>query len=385
MYDIILTAVTCEHGIRGETSLRDLAFVRELCEKRNIPLFEFRADVPALAKASGRGIEEEARLFRYRCFEEIVERGDADAVATAHHSDDLAETVLFRLARGTSVSGINAIRERSGIVRPFLGVSRAEILAYVAERSLPYVEDETNADERYRRNYIRHTVLPALESVVHGAGKHIAAFALRAGEDDELLCRFARERIRKDGETFRIPVDLPRPLFLRAVVIAASELATFRDYTESTLKEAEKLLFLQSGRKISLGCGAEAVREGGEIVLYLPREPFAGEISFAEGEFAVGPYRVTVGSEGPLRADFDAFPQDCVLRVRREGDVFVPYGGGKKSLKAFLTDRKIPARKGRELPLVAKGNEIFVVCGVEISDRVKVTKDTVREIHLDLK
>ncbi|MDE7373498.1 MAG: tRNA lysidine(34) synthetase TilS, partial [Clostridia bacterium] len=219
-WGISLSAVTCEHGIRGASSLSDLAFVRQLCKEWGIPLFEFSANVPQLAEKNGRGLEEEGRAFRYRCFEELVARGDADVIATAHHRDDLAETVLFRLARGTSLAGVDAIKERAGIVRPLLSVSKAEILNYVHENGLPFVTDETNGDEKYSRNAIRIKVLPALEEVVKGAGEHIADFARRAGEDDQYLQTLALAEIKRENGEICVPVTLPRPLFFRAVVAA---------------------------------------------------------------------------------------------------------------------------------------------------------------------
>ena len=166
--------------------------------------------------------------------------------------------------------------------------------------------------------------------------------------------------------------------------MASSSLARFTDYTEGTLREVEKLLSLQSGKTACLGCGVEAAREGAEIALYLPRKPFAGMVPFARGVHAAGAFTAVVGDKGKLFADFDKFPDGCVIRTRREGDEITPYGGRRKTLKAFLTDRKIPARKGRELPLIAKGSEVYAVFGVEISDFVKVDEGTKNTVRLDI-
>ncbi len=376
-YEIALSALTCEHGIRGEASLSDVAFVKTLCTERNVPLHIFSADIPARARASKKGLEEEGRAFRYQCFREILDRKKADVVATAHHRDDLAETVLFRLARGTSLSGIAAVKESGGIVRPLLGVSRQEILSYLNERGISFVTDETNGDERYSRNAIRKRVLPALEEIVKGAGKHIADFARRAGEDDEYLKSLAVSATRREGKNIFIPSDLPRPLFFRAAVAAIGELGGV-DYGESFLREIEKLKELQSGRKVCFH-GIEGVKEGDEIVFYRPEKDVAAEIPFSTGTFAFGAYRLRAeigGCGGTLYADYDNFPADCVIRTRREGDLFTPFGGSEKPLKKYLTDRKIPARKNRLLPLVAKGSTVYAVFGVEISDLVKVTEGT---------
>ena len=381
-YKIALSAVTCEHGIRGEESLRDLEFIKVFCAERGIPLYIFSADVPARASVSQRGLEEEGRAFRYECFEKILNEGKADFVATAHHGGDLAETVLFRLARGTSLSGIDAIRERGGIVRPFLGVSKEEILGYLHERGISFMTDETNGDEKYSRNAIRKNVLPALENIVHGAGAHIAEFARRAGEDDAYLQSLADRAIRRgQGEIF-ISADLSRPLFMRAAVRAISELGG-RDYGERLLCEIEKLQVLQSGKKVCFS-GIEAVKEKNEIVFLKQCGRFTEELPFSEGVFEAGKFRVRIGQReehGALYADFNGIPAGCVIRTRREGDRFTPFGGREKSLKKFLTDKKIPARIGAEIPLIAKGNTVYAVFGVEISDRIKVTQNTTRRIY----
>ena len=382
-YGITLSALTCQHGIRGDKALRDVEFVKELCAQRKIPLTIFSADIPKRAKESQRGLEEEGRAFRYECFFKILKEGKADVVATAHHKGDLAETVLFRLARGTSLAGIDAIQEYSGIVRPFLSVTKEEILTYLKERNLAYVTDETNDDERFSRNAIRKSVLPALEEIVHGAGEHIADFARRAGEDNAYLTTLAENAVRRDKDEIYVPADLPRPLFLRAAVLAVSSLGG-KNYGEKTLREVEKLQTLQSGRKVCF-CGIEAMKEQREIVFYRPCARFSDALPFEEGVFEAGLYRIGISAEqaqGALQADLDRFPQGCVIRTRREGDKFTPFNGGEKTLKKFLTDKKISARTGAKLPLIAKDSTVYAVFGVEISDSVKVTADTKRRIYL---
>lgn len=384
-YKIALSAVTCEHGVRGKESLSDLEFVKLFCKEREIPLFVFSEDVPTRAKLSGRGLEEEGRIFRYECFSKLLDEGETDFIATAHHEGDLAETVLFRLVRGTSLAGIPAIKERDGIVRPFLNVSKEEILSYLRERKISYVIDETNDDENYSRNLIRKSVLPLLEKVVRGAGEHIADFARRAQEDNEFLSSLAEGATRKDGDEIMIAVDLPRPLFFRAASKAIFALGG-TNYGEGLLCEIEKLQSLQSGKKVCFS-KIEAIREQNEIVFYKPREPFEGEISFAEGSFEAGAYRAILSRKeraGALYADFCKIPKDCVIRTRREGDTFTPFGGKEKSLKKFLTDKKIPARKSALLPLLAKGSVVYAVFGVEISDLIKVTETTNVRVYLTL-
>lgn len=406
---ISLSALTCCHGIRPSAEA-DAAFVEELCKAWGVPLTVFRADVPARAKQSGRNLEEEGRMFRRECYQTMLD-GGADAVLTAHHRDDYAETVLFRLARGTSLQGLNVFPAQKGLLRPLLGVTRARIDEYIQENALPFREDETNADVAFSRNRIRHEVLPALERAVPGAKENLVRFAERAVRDDAFLQELALREVRGEGEK-RVFADLPEPVFFRACLAAMKALGLTRDYTESNLQELKKLAAAQAGRFTRLPCGITVYREGADLV-FLPqkkdaeeahkaqelpfflgrKEAFGGVLEVGEGDFGAGGQTKTTGEppflrgEPPelpkacgrvLKVDLAAVPEGAVWRTRREGDTFLPCNGHQKSLKKFLTERKIPARVGRELPVLAEGSEVLCIAGVELSERIKRTQKTVR-------
>ena len=413
---ISLSALTCCHGIRPSAEA-DAAFVEELCKAWGVPLTVFRADVPARAKQSGRNLEEEGRMFRRECYQTMLD-GGADAVLTAHHRDDYAETVLFRLARGTSLQGLNVFPAQKGLLRPLLGVTRARIDEYIQENALPFREDETNADVALSRNRIRHEVLPALERAVPGAKENLVRFAERAVRDDAFLQELALREVRGEGEK-RVFADLPEPVFFRACLAAMKALGLTRDYTESNLQELKKLAAAQAGRFTRLPCGITVYREGADLV-FLPqeqgadqahkarelpfflgrKEAFGGVLEVGEGDFGAGGQTKTTGEptkttgeppflrgEPPelpkacgrvLKVDLAAVPEGAVWRTRREGDTFLPCNGHQKSLKKFLTEKKIPARVGRELPVLAKGSEVLCIAGVELSERIKRTPNTVR-------
>lgn len=413
---ISLSALTCCHGIRPSAEA-DAAFVEELCKAWGVPLTVFRADVPARAKQSGRNLEEEGRMFRRECYQTMLD-GGADAVLTAHHRDDYAETVLFRLARGTSLRGLDVFPAQNGLLRPLLGVTRARIDEYIQENALLFREDETNADVAFSRNRIRHEVLPALERAVPGAKENLVRFAERAVRDDAFLQELALREVRGEGEK-RVFADLPEPVFFRACLAAMKALGLTRDYTESNLQELKKLAAAQAGRFTRLPCGITVYREGADLV-FLPqeegaeeahkaqelpfflgrKEAFGGVLEVGEDGFGAGGQTKTTGEptkttgeppflrgEPPelpkacgrvLKVDLAAVPEGAVWRTRREGDTFLPCNGHQKSLKKFLTEKKIPARVGRELPVLAKGSEVLCIAGVELSERIKRTPNTVR-------
>ena len=199
-----LAAAHFEHGIRGEESLRDCAFVESYCRDRGVPCFVGRADVPALAAKSGLGLEEAARKLRYAFLERTAEEEGYDFIATAHSADDNAETVLFHLARGTGPAGLCGIPARRGkIIRPLLALTRAEIEEALAASGTPHVEDSTNQDESYSRNRIRRAVMPVLKELNPAFPEAVARMSRLLRRDEECLDALAEDFIagRFDGES----------------------------------------------------------------------------------------------------------------------------------------------------------------------------------------
>ena len=273
-FGVTLSAVHIEHGIRGARSRADAAFVRALCATHGARLFEYSFDVPALAEASGEGIEERARACRYDCFVRLLERGEADVVMTAHHAGDNAESVLFNLFRGASLTGAGGIRAfvpvmgEKGIARPLLGTPKEEIAAYLRERALAHCEDETNADETYARNFLRARVLaPAMERFPH-AEEHVYSFSRDAREDDDFLNALAEKELTvcEDGAAWSL--SLPAPLFRRCLVLAMGKFGVVRDVTRVHVAAVQALAEKQSGARVSLPAGLAAVREYGSVRLF---------------------------------------------------------------------------------------------------------------------
>ena len=182
-----------EHGIRGQEALDDLAFCRELCLQLGVPLFSESADVPAYAAANGLSLETAARQLRYGFLRRLKSALGADVIALGHHRDDQAETVLLHLVRGSGRKGLTGMAPRSGdLVRPLLGVGRADILSYLTERHQPYRLDSTNALTDASRNRLRQEGMAALAAINPQAAEHIAACADKLRAEDEYLDGLAR-------------------------------------------------------------------------------------------------------------------------------------------------------------------------------------------------
>ncbi|MBE7077871.1 MAG: tRNA lysidine(34) synthetase TilS [Clostridiales bacterium] len=389
-YGYHLCAVHCEHGIRGEESLLDARFVEELCKEWDIPLYTFSADCPTRAEREKVSLETAARNFRKEIFKGLIEEKTADYIATAHHKNDEAETVLFRLARGTSLSGVGGMSAMNGyMIRPFLDMTRGEIEEYALKNGLTHREDSTNKERDATRNKLRLDVLPALENAVPGAIGGLVRFAEKAKEDDEFLYAMAKELVtEKDGGVL-VEFSNQKPLFSRACMLALKRVGIFHDYTSVHLERAWALQSLQLGAKQTMLKGVEAKKTEKGIFFYLPseteKEGKGVEQPFVLGTFDGGRYEVNVNTSptseaGVLRIDGDELPANSVFRFRKEGDFIRCFGGGTKSLKKFFNEKKVPKEDREYIPLIAEknGSEVYVVCGVEIADSVKVTEKTKR-------
>ena len=163
-------AAHCNFHLRGEESNRDEAFVRQLCAEKHVPLYVAHFATEREAAQSGESIEMAARRLRYAWFEQLIQEHGLEGVAVGHHQEDNAETLLLNIVRGTGLQGLQGMQRMSYkqgfcIYRPLLSFSKADILAYLKEQGQPYVTDSTNADTHYRRNKIRHEVLPLLQTM----------------------------------------------------------------------------------------------------------------------------------------------------------------------------------------------------------------------------
>ena len=192
------------HGLREMTADRDAAFVETFAKSHGVPFFLRKLDGEALKSTEG-SLEENARNARYKALADIAH--DSLVIVTAHHAGDQAETMYMRLRRGTTLAGLRGIQEvRSNFIfRPFLNVTRAELLAYARENKLEWCEDESNSDLNFARNKVRHKMLPKLEQEYPGATEQlcrIAGLADRAYEKVMDTCEEMFECVMQDRDCF---------------------------------------------------------------------------------------------------------------------------------------------------------------------------------------
>lgn len=401
-YDITLTALNCDHKMRGETSARDSAFVADYCKKIGVPLSPYVADTPLASEGA-------ARLWRLKCY--LEEAKKCDCVATAHHLDDNAETVLFNLARGAALNGMEGITDSDlsaladkpfRLIRPLIACSRTEIDEYVATNSVPYVDDETNFKTDYTRNKIRHNVLPALEDAVPRAANAIYRFSRLAAEDEEYFARQAEPLLsRREPYGDCIAHCEEKVIFRRAALKIIAGRHRKKDYTGEQLERLYGLQFAENGKKFEF-LGLTAFKEEGRICIVddellhyenegAPYEDFyrqladnyCGQVVTICFNYELDDYMKDVVQPcrpetnfKVLRYDGVKIPQGAIVRFMRAGDRFTKFGGGTKNLGDWFTDKKIPLRLRKTIPLLCVGNDVLIVFGMEISDKVKTDGST---------
>lgn len=373
--------VTVNHNLRKEAS-DDCKFVANYCKKFKVVCKTFNVDVPSYCQAMKVSEETGARLLRLGVLNSL----DVDWVCTAHHADDNAETVLMHIVRGSGANGGEGIRRENGkFLRPLLQLSRADIEKYAEEHNVPHVYDATNSQTKYTRNFLRHKVIPLLAELNENVQSNITRFAQNIAEDNAFLESLADvSAVKFYGRRAEIPIELLqlRPIAYRVLKKVFSRLNVWYDVEKSHYDAILALAESCGGKKVSLPFNLVAVNEYDKITIMKNGEELHWdfEISFAQGVTTTPIGKVAVSQEisDGLRMDIDKVPQTAVFRTRRQGDVFCKFGGGgTKTLNKYLIDKKIPSRLRDSLLLLADGNNVLVICGVEISDFVK-TEDSSR-------
>ena len=375
---ITAEAVHVNHGLRGTESDDDEKFCRELCEREGVPLTVYRADL------QGKTDEDSARKARYGFFREKYKAFKADGLILAHHADDQAETFLMRLTRGAGPEGLECMREDETvedirILRPMLRIRREEIRAALTEDGTGWREDSTNTDTAYLRNKVRQELIPALEAISESAVDKICRTAGMIAADNDVLDAAAEKLLRENakGSILNAAAITAEPEAVRRRVLRKWWNAEGPVLEEHALSAAQTealtaLLDVTKG-KINLPGGVYAVRTGKHLILRSSEKEEAPEpVVFSGKEIVFGDYRITVGpSEGNpgdgkrTQEVPDGFFEGCEIRTRRPGDRIRPFGStGSRKLQDYLTDRRIGEPFRDQIPLICRGNEVLLVCGV---------------------
>lgn len=411
--DITLRVVHVHHGIRGEEADRDAALVEETCRRYRIPCRIDRYPVPELAEKWKLGTEEAGRLVRKEAFSKEKGRLQGHTgrvrIALAHNQNDLAETMLHNLCRGTGILGLSTMRPVAGeIIRPLLCLEKREIEEYLEKNQIPHIFDSTNASEEYTRNRIRKNILPLLEEQVNlKAGAHMARTAHLLADAGDYLLRQGEGLLeqhairREDGYFLEEAFFLQEPVLIPYAILSAfgTLAGSRRDFSATHVEEVLALQKKQTGRQISLPGHLEACSVYGGVLLRLHEKeresgavfcealPVPGAVPCPDGiiHTKIFPFTGQKIEEKKYTKwlDYDKITCHLVVRTRRQGDFLVIRSdGAKKKLGRCLIDDKIPRWKRDQLLFVAAEQEILWIVGGRISEKYKITENTTRILEL---
>lgn len=383
IYNITLYACHLNHNIRGAEAKRDEDFSKSLCETLGIELFTKSVDVVKLAKAEKLSLELCGRNCRYEFFCELSQRLGAK-VATAHTSSDNVETVIYNIARGTSINGLCGIKaKRDYLIRPLIYCSREDVERYCEENSLRFVTDSTNLTDDYTRNNIRHNVVPVLKDINSDLTGAVERMCETMSDIKEYLDKISLEEIKRAETDYGY--DCNKLLSLdKAVLNNCVTLIARISGAELSHTLVELIIqSMRSGGCVDLSKSKRAVCKQGVLrIVDVDSSKYENADSSREIPFLDSGYAEFI-SEEELKninkklltncINCDIITQDTVLRTKKEGDTFTFYNRNvTKTLKKLLNEMKIPAEKRSTLKLVANGNTVLWLESVGVSKQGRV-------------
>lgn len=395
-------AAHVNHGIRGKEADRDEQFCKDTARSLGIELFVCHADVPKESEQSGESVETAARRIRYDFFDRIMREREIPLLVTAHNADDNLETILHHLVRGSGLGGICGIPPcracgTGTLVRPILGITREEILAYCERHSLAFVTDSTNTDTEYTRNKLRANVIPALREINPSAVKNAATLAnnLRA----DALCLESMTDLFLEGfrDGFSVETEKlcgsPDAIVNRALRRLFSELAEGAVLESSHVEALKRLCERRIPHSsVRLPHHHEGVIEDGRLILRQVENPPAAEpyrISLATEEVLISQTncKIVIGPSQNgknvyknsilLSLDSATIKGTLIARSREAGDR-IRMGGMHKSLKKLMCDKKIPLSLRARLPVICDENGILAVPMIGVRDGVVCSPEDAR-------
>lgn len=368
-YNLSIYAAHINHNIRGDEAKRDENFCKILCKKFNTELFIKSVDVPTLAKQQKISEELCGRNVRYAFFEELSQKLCAK-IATAHTASDNAETLIFNIARGASLTGLSAIPPKRGnIIRPLIELSRGDIESYCEENNLEYVTDSTNLADDYTRNYIRHNIIPCLKKLNPSFERTALGLSENAGESAAFIKKCAEKAMRDCKGDFGY--DCKKLLSLDSAVLKEMLFILLKNNCNISPERKTILLLceiIRNGGSVELSKQCTAVSKQGILRFVCPKNspdfneiPLKNNMTFSyDGKiYTVNEVTEKVTNQNNLVSK-KRLGENPVFRTCRAGDRFTyPDRMVTKPLRKVFNEQKIPSEMRDRLLLLAVSNTVL--------------------------
>lgn len=386
---IRLAAVHINHMIRGGEADRDMQHCIGFCRDNDIELFVRSVNIPEIAAAGKMGTEEAARRERYRIFSQICSAGGFSVTAVAHNAGDNFETVLFNMLRGTGIRGLCGIPPvRNSVIRPLIECSRDEIVGYCNENKLPYVNDSTNSDIYYTRNFIRREIIPLMKHVNSGAEENVTRMCSELRRDSDFLDELSEKsdcdsdallsrRIMRQYTAFtggrtleHVHVEevmkLLREGRLHGSVSLPGKAAVRKTRSGFVFERDDKIKTAPGYFSVPLKKGISDLGRSGIIGLFDSADEMAKDIKEIKNIYKLF-IQVTLYS--------DKINGGLYIRNRLGGDS-IRCGGMNRSVKKLLCEKKVPLEERGLLPFVCDGSGLLWIPGIAVRDGAEAPKDT---------
>lgn len=407
-----LIAVYVEHGLRGLESEADGQFVEELCRSWQIQFERYQYQAGKIARERKLSVEEAGREIRYQAFGKALKKYHADKIAVAHNKNDQGETILMNLFRGSGLKGIGGITPvRDSVIRPLLCLTRMEIEQVLEQEKIPYRIDSSNNEDYYTRNKVRMHIIPYVEKEINNkAVEHLARSSAQMQCIESYLQRQAeaarREVSKKSDGVIKIncrdflvldPVIQGYLLYQSVEEITGAR----KDIQAIHIETLHRLMTKQVGSSIDLPYQCYAEKKYEEVWLVRKTEPKETqpvsidvkvpgicEIERLDTRiyFSIENAGKVPDIEGKIYTkcfNCDIINGNLQIRTRKSGDyLVVNKDGGRKKLKDYFIDCKIPKEQRDEILLLADGSHILWIIGGRISEAYKVTRDTTKILRV---
>jgi tRNA(Ile)-lysidine synthase len=404
-YKITLGALHINHMLRGKNASADEKFCKAFCSELSITYLSSKKNVKSFSKKNKVSLEEAGRVVRYKALERTAKRDGYSKIATAHNSNDNAETVLLNLIKGTGLRGFSGIPiSRGRIIRPILVLTREEIIAYLTKLNILYRTDETNTSNEYERNFLRNEIIPVIkqrlnpsfeDAVLHSSAIMKQHYAMVQSQVDDLYKSYVNyedsrasisELVLKEGEAFA--AELIKTVVERNFLIQLS----FKDVTS-----VSRLFNENRGNKVNLPEGITAWREKGRVVifkglkdLFTPLMIKVGQsVKLTEGTLNIqNTSKSGFTSRKPGEEYIAADDADETFQIRKwkSGDKFYPIGmRGSKKVSDFLNEKKVDAHSKKDILLLTNRDRIVWIIGMRLDNRFRITDHTERILKICLK
>lgn len=383
----------CNYGLRGKESDEDAGFVKKLAEKYAVSFYfaDFSKVINKYAKKNGLSVQMAARNLRYNFFESILKDNGYYFIATAHHSDDVAETILMNMIRGTGISGLHGILPKNGhVIRPLLFANRKKIEQYAKKNKLKYREDSSNSSDKYIRNKIRLQVIPILKQINprledtfrENAGRLLAVekiYHAKIVEDQKKI-------VSSNGNELYISIaELKKQLCPEAHLF---EILKHYNFSEKQTHEAFSLVDSSTGKSVT-SSGHRIIKNRESLIITPNKQAKKNSVTISKS---------TKITEQPLNIsfklidskkfklitdpsfgcfDYEKIKFPLTLRTWKKGDKFIPLGmKGFKKLSDFLIDKKVSLSRKEQTCVLISGSDIIWVAGMRIDNRYRVNEKT---------